>query len=174
MKDALTFVLLLLLLFGSEGALWIDNPMHIPADFISARLLGVQMFQEPGTAMEPAVLPGRHVLVCAWPYLKGKPRVGEVVAFVYPLDPSIADLKRIVATGGSTVEFRDGLLYVDGKRIDEPYLRGPPAGNPDVMPPLLVPADSYFVLADNRLGSEDSRSYGPIPRDRIIGEECPQ
>ncbi|HEY2591485.1 MAG TPA: signal peptidase I, partial [Steroidobacteraceae bacterium] len=173
MKDAVT-LLFLLLLFGSEGALWIKNPMHIPADFITARLLGVELFEETGTAMEPTVPAGRHVLVCAWPYLTGSPRIGDVVAFVYSSDPSIADVKRIVATGGSTVEFRDGLLYVDGKRTEESYLRAQPAGNPDSMPPSLVPHDSYFVLADNRAGSEDSRSYGPIGRDRIIGKKCPR
>jgi signal peptidase I len=173
MKDFVTLAFLLLL-FGSEGALWIDNPMHIPANFISARLLGVQLFEEPGSAMEPTVPAGRHVLVCAWPYLRGSPRVGDVVAFVYPNDPSIADLKRVVAMGGSTVEFRDGLLYVDGKRADESYLHAPPADNPDSLPPRLVPRDSYYVLGDNRIGSEDSRSYGSIPRDRIIGKQCPQ
>jgi len=173
MKDFIVALVFLVLLFGSEGALWIDNPMHIPADFITARLLGIELFQELGTAMEPSVPAGRHVLVCAWSYLRDSPRVGDVIAFVYPSDPSIADLKRVVAIGGSTVEFRDSQLYVDGKRIDEAYLRAPPAGNPDFMPPLLVPRDSYFVVADNRLGAEDSRSYGPIRRDRIIGKQCP-
>jgi signal peptidase I len=168
MKDAITAAFVLLLL-GSEAALWVDNPMHIPASFVPARLVGFQLFTEQGTTMEPAIPAGRHVLVVAWPYLKGAPRIGDVIAFEYPLDPSIADLKRVVALGGSTVESRDGVLYVDGMRASEPYLSAPLASVPDFAP-VHVPPGSVFVLGDNRLESEDSRIYGPIARDRIIGK----
>jgi len=163
---------LILLLLAAEGGLWVLNPMHIPGQFITARAFGLQLFDEPGDSMAPTVAAGRRVLVSSWTYLARPPRGGDVVAFCYPPDPSIADLKRIVATAGSTIEIRSGLVYVDDK------LLGPPnaAAVSDTvrfrhdMPRQRVPPDSFFVLGDNLATSEDSRTYGFISRASIIGK----
>jgi signal peptidase I len=113
MKPVLTLIMLALLI-GLEAFLWVTNPMHIPAMFVPERAFGLQLFREPGPAMEPTLPADQRVLVSFWPYWTQQPRVGDIVAFAYPPDPSIADVKRIVATGGSTVEIRDGMLLVDG------------------------------------------------------------
>jgi signal peptidase I len=170
MKPVLA-LLALALVIGLEVALWITNPMHIPNSFLPARAFGLQLFREPGPAMEPTVLADQRVLVASWPYWNRQPRVGDIVAFAYPSDPSIADVKRIVANGGSTVEMRDGMLFVDGKKQEEPYLN--PSGGRTRRDLHLesVPANSYFVMGDNRDVSEDSRNYGFIARDRIIGRQ---
>lgn len=171
MKDLLTALALLLALGGGEGALWMRNPLHVPPGFRPARACGFQVFEELDSSMEPAVSEGHHVLVSAWPYWWKEPRVGDVVAFVYPRDPTIADLKRVVAGAGSTVEIRQGVLYVDGKPSSS-------ASDPAVVSrfyrlssPQIIPPHSYFVMGDNAPSSEDSRSYGVIPRDRIIGKQ---
>lgn len=171
MRDLFT-VLLILALIGVEAALWITNPLHIPAAFVPARALGVQVFQEMDGSMEPALAAGEHVLVSSWAYWKHEPQVGDVVAFQYPPDPSIADVKRIVAAGGSSVEIRNGTTYVDGQPTSEPYVLARVRLTPDslTMRPMRVPAGSYFVMGDNRDRSRDSRDYGVIPRERLIGK----
>jgi signal peptidase I len=162
---------LIALLFLAEGCLWVGNPMHIPAAFITARAFGLQLFQEPGDAMAPAVSAGRHVLVSSWAYWGREPRVGDIVAFRYPRDPSIPDLKRIVAAGGSTVEIRAGVVYVDDMpSIGTARLATTASSLHGFMPKLRVPQQSFFVLGDNPDGSEDSRNYGVINRGDIIGK----
>jgi signal peptidase I len=170
MKPVLT-LLALALVAAVEVALWVINPMHIPGSFLPARAVGLQLFREPGPAMEPTLLADQRVLIASWPYWKQLPRVGDIVAFAYPADPAIADVKRIVATGGSTVEMRDGMLFVDGKKQEEPYLNPSGGRARRDMHIESVPADSYFVMGDNRDISEDSRNYGVIARDRIIGRQ---
>lgn len=115
MRDLLS-VLLILLLLGLEVALWVVNPLHIPPAFVPARALGVQIFQQMDASMEPTVPEGEHVLVSAWAYWSHEPQVGDVVAFQYPANPTVADLKRIVATGGSTVESETGRPTWTGSR----------------------------------------------------------
>jgi signal peptidase I len=171
--DALSFLILVLLvaLLGGEVMLWAVNPLGVPARFLPARALGLELFRAQGPAMEPAVPEGKRVVVSAWAYWHNQPHAGDIVAFAYPDNPDIADLKRVVAVGGSTVEIRQGLLYVDGVRQNEPYLQVAQAAARISLQPMQVPANSYFVMADNREHSEDSRSYGPIARTSIIGKQ---
>ena len=161
---------LLILVLGGEVVLWAVNPLGIPARFLPARAVGLQVFHEQGPAMEPTVADGERVIVSAWAYWHDQPQAGDIVAFAYPDNPDLADLKRVVAVGAATVEIRQGVLYVDGVRQAEPYLLAADTGPPVTMAPVQVPADHYFVLADNRGPSEDSRHYGPIPRTSIIGK----
>jgi len=162
-------LLLLLLLVTAEATLWVRNPMNIPAAFVTARAFGFQFFKETGPSMEPAILADQQVLVSTWAYWHAEPQVGDIVAFVYPEEPSIADLKRVVATGGSTIEMRGGVTYINGVRYPEPYLQSPPKER-EFMRKLDVPPGGYFVMGDNRDPSEDSRNYGVIMRDRVIGK----
>jgi len=172
MRDKFSIVLVLLLI-ALESAFWVSNPMHIPAAFVPARAFGVQLFQQLDASMAPTVPAGAHVLMSAWPYWHSEPKVGDVVIFQYPSNPTLADLKRVVAIGGSTVEIRNGITYVDGQPLAEPYLpaRLRPAGDSLQMAATRVPAGSYFVMGDNRDGALDSRDFGPIPRDHIIGRQ---
>lgn len=170
MKPVLT-LLVLALVIGLEVTLWVTNPMHIPGSFLPARAFGLQLFREPGPAMEPTVQADQQVLITSWPYWRKRPRVGDIVAFAYPADPSIADLKRIVATGGSTVEIRDGVLLVDGRKPEEPYLNASDGRAHRDLHIETVPPNSYFVMGDNRDVSEDSRNYGFIALDHVIGKK---
>ncbi|HEY6457233.1 MAG TPA: signal peptidase I [Steroidobacteraceae bacterium] len=153
MKPLPTMITLALLI-GLEATMWVTNPMHIPASFAPTRALGLQLFREPGPAMEPTLAPDQQVLVSFWPYWTHRPRVGD-----------------IVAAGGSTVEIRDGVLLVDGKKQQSSYLKAPDGRTRRDMHLESVPANSYFVLGDNREVSEDSRNYGFVERDRIIGKQ---
>lgn len=171
MRDVTT-ALLALTVIALEVTLWVENPMHISAVFLPARAFGLEVFREQDSSMKPTIAPGRYVLVTAWAYWKRDPRAGDVVAFQYPLNPSLADVKRIVAAGGSTVEVREGIAYVDGKPFPGPVLQPyvtARASEPD-MPAIRVPLGSYFVMGDDPRSSEDSRYYGVIKRSRIIGQ----
>ena len=93
---------------------------------------------------------------------------GDVVVFWYPLDHSKSFIKRVVALPGETVEIRQGALYVNGKAVSEPYV---PAQYADLSDfgPVRVPTDSFFVLGDHRISSNDSRVFGPVSSSYIYG-----
>lgn len=171
MKDVVTCVLLLLLV-AAEVTLWVANPMHISAAFLPARAFGLQAFKELDSSMKPGISPGQYIIVSAWSYWQHEPQAGDVVAFQYPPNPAMVDVKRIIAVGGSTVAMRDGITYVDGKRDPWSHLEGyaetTVAGLDQAM--TTVPRGSYFVMGDDRDSSYDSRDYGVIRRGEIIGE----
>lgn len=170
MRDVVTS-LFILALIAAEVTLWVENPMHIPRGFMPARAFGVEMFQELDSSMKPAISPGEYVIVSSWPYWKRAPQVGDVIAFQYPLNPGLADVKRIIAMGGSMVAMRNGIIYVDGKPDPTRSQRGLRAtADTRDMRVMQIPRGSYFVVGDDRDSSEDSRNYGAIQRRRIIGE----
>lgn len=95
------------------------------------------------------------------------PRRGEIVVFHFPKDPSRDYVKRVIGLPGETVSMTRGEVFIDGDRLDEPYLMKRDSDN---LAPTMVPPGSYFVLGDNRGGSSDSRSWGPVPLDKIVGK----
>jgi len=138
--------------------------------FVLAQLIMVsvaQAFQVEQYSMEPTLLPHDRVLVDKILYRLRQPRRGDVIVLKYPLNPQRNYIKRIVALPGDTLEVRDGRLVVNGKRIVELYVNGEPQGN---YGPLTVPADSVFVMGDNRNNSEDSRAFGALKKTLIVGQ----
>lgn len=97
------------------------------------------------------------------------PQRGDIVVFDPPTSDDKPYIKRVIATEGETVSFRDGAVYVDDIKLEEPYIR---EGITDCQncAPVVVPEDNVFVLGDNRRNSSDSRVFGPVPVDNIIGK----
>ena len=95
------------------------------------------------------------------------PERGEVVVFHPPRRPDVEYVKRVVGVPGETVEIIRGTVVVDGIPLDEPYIRR--RGSTENRSPIRLADDEYYVLGDNRLGSEDSRTWGPIVLDSIVG-----
>ncbi|MFP5326872.1 MAG: signal peptidase I [Acidimicrobiia bacterium] len=131
----------------------------------------IQAFYIPSSSMERTLLIGDRVLVNKLSYDVGEVERGDIVVFERPPhdtgNPDIKDLiKRIVALPGETVELRDGEVFIDGRRLDEPYLQAHDDANVE---PKKVPAGHYWVMGDNRSQSKDSRFFGPIPDDLIVG-----
>ena len=114
------------------------------------------------------------VLVNKLAYVRSEPQHGDIIVFNYPEDPSEQFVKRIIALPGDTIEIRQGAVYVNGQKINEPYVsRGAQlAGftSRDELASRTVPAESYFVMGDNRRGSRDSREWGFLPRKFIVGK----
>lgn len=154
------------------------------------RALVLQAFKIPSSSMEKTLLVGDHIFVNKFLYgyhvpgTKGRtlmyrePRKGEIVVFEFPEDPSKDFIKRIAGVPGDVVEIRQKKVYVNGKPYDEPwvqYLDGPSTSDPltrgkDNMPPLRVPPGKLFALGDNRDRSYDSRFWGFVDYDAVVGK----
>jgi signal peptidase I len=103
------------------------------------------------------------------------PQRGDIVILRPPTNNSTDFIKRIIALPGERLLIRDGVVYINGHKLDEPYL--PEEWTQDNSPPpwsngdgAVIPANEYFVMGDNRNRSQDSRFFGPISRDRIDGK----
>ena len=95
------------------------------------------------------------------------PRRGDVIVFRYPKDPSRDFVKRVIGLPGETVEIHRGAVKIDGEALEEPYLEERDLSS---LGPTLVPPESYFVMGDNRDGSSDSRHWGTVPLENIVGK----
>jgi signal peptidase I len=136
----------------------------------------VQPFRVNGPSMQPNLHTDNLVLVNLLAYDFGSPQRGDVIVFHPPIptDPSEYYVKRIIAVPGDTVTLTSTAVYVDGKKLNEPYINtlcpsSPCIENPDT---ATVPLhkDQYWVMGDNRDNSQDSRFFGAITRGAIIGK----
>ncbi len=133
----------------------------------------VQNFDVDGMSMEPTLHNGELILVDKWSYLFHAPARGDVIVFVAPPHPSEDYVKRIVALPGDTITIDDTVVMVDGVKLSETYVVPQNQGNPyayKTIQNVVVPANDYFVMGDNRAGSSDSRDWGFVPRANIIGQ----
>jgi len=139
--------------------------------FFVVRPFFVEAFLITSNSMAPTLRPGDRVLANKLTYRFSDPGRGDVVAFEGSADDGQTGqvlVKRVVATSGDTVEFRDGTLRINGELYKEPYIEvGSPSGK--TQEPLKVPEGSVFVMGDNRVASMDSRDYGPIPISSLRG-----
>lgn len=130
----------------------------------------LQPFFIPSESMEPTLRVDDRLLVNK---LNRSPDRGEIVVFERPpgkaVGPTNKDLiKRVIAVGGDTVEGRADGVYVNDKRIDEPYVKGGATGGPFAR--LTVPPGKFWVMGDNRNNSQDSRVIGAIDDDLVVGK----
>jgi signal peptidase I len=132
--------------------------------------LTVQNFDVDGHSMEPTLHNTELILVDKWSYLFQSPARGDIIVFVAPPHPSEYYVKRIIGLPGDVISVVGSRVIVDGKTLYEPYVSPLNQGNP--YPPiinLVIPPNAYFVLGDNRDGSSDSRDWGCVPRQNILG-----
>lgn len=127
----------------------------------------VERFVVVGYSMEPTLVNGENLLVNKLAYRFGQPQDGQIIVFHPPLPVNQDFIKRVIATPGQTVSMRNGVVYVNNKKVPEPYIKY--LGNAS-FPPVTVTANHVFVLGDNRPHSEDSRYFGLVPDSSIKGE----
>jgi signal peptidase I len=147
-------------------ALWALLALAVLA-VVLLRVFVLEPFRIPSDSMAPTLVAGDQVLVDKRAYSGGAPRRGDLAVFRAPRTGEIL-LKRVVAVGGDTVGIEDGVLVVDGRRPREPYA-DPDAIDSVYFGPVRVRPGTVFVLGDNRANSEDSRDFGAVPADRMIG-----
>ncbi|GMR04337.1 MAG: signal peptidase I [Thermodesulfobacteriota bacterium] len=166
------------------------------------RTFVVQAFKIPSSSMEDTLLIGDHIIVSKFAYgiqvpkpavirLLGVPvpffetrlfsvwgniKRGDIIVFRFPGDRSKDYIKRVIGLPGDTVEIRDRVIYINGKKMDDPYgvHKGWPYGvdseRGDYFGPYTVPAGHVFAMGDNRERSFDSRFWGPVPISDIKGK----
>ncbi len=147
---------------------------ELPFLLISAVLIAwvvrtfiIHPFYIPTGSMEPTLLPRDRVLVNKFIYRFREPQRGDIVVFLPPND-NRDYIKRIIGLPGETIEIRKGKVYINNRALSEPYK----INKPDFSSfgPFKIPKSSYFVMGDNRPNSSDSRVFGPLKKERIIGK----
>ncbi|MFP4472490.1 MAG: signal peptidase I [Candidatus Omnitrophota bacterium] len=150
------------------------------------RAFVLQAFRIPSGSMIPTLQIGDRLLVDKWTYGPklpfthdvrlpgiGEMKRGDVAVFIFPGDDKRDFIKRLIAFGGETVEIRNGDIYIDGERVAVPeiaknyyYNRGDygKAGEP-----VMVPEGHFFMLGDNSASSHDSRYWGFVPDENVVG-----
>jgi signal peptidase I len=121
-----------------------------------------------GTSMAPLLSDQERIFINKFVYRFEPIQRGDVVVFWYPLDHSKSFIKRVVGLPGEAVEIRQGAVYVDGRIVPEPYVP-PQYEDLSDFGPVRVPTDSYFVMGDHRISSNDSRVFGPVASRFIYG-----
>jgi signal peptidase I len=153
---------------------WVVNPYRIPSSSMEPTLHCGRNFTGDGClgSFSDRVLANRFI------YRFREPERGEVVVFETPPAARLPEprgcgaggtfVKRLVGLPGDQWEQRDGFVYINGRRLDESYIRSARRGN-DTYPPQTIPAGRYFMMGDNRMSSCDSRKWGTVPRENLIG-----
>lgn len=127
----------------------------------------VQNYRIEGQSMEPNFYHGQYLLVNKLAYRLGEYTRGDVIVFHYPNDPSQDYIKRVIGLPGDTVEIREGMLFINGFSVNEPYDHMPMMGN---IAAQTVSPGHLYVLGDNRPTSSDTRSWGQLDQDFVIGQ----
>jgi len=128
-----------------------------------------QPVQVEGTSMMPRLSNHERIFVNKFVYRFEPIQRDDIVVFLYPLDPSKSYIKRVIGLPGEWVSIRDGLVYINGRPLEESYV--PPSYlDHESYPPVYVPPGHYYVLGDHRESSNDSRVWGTVDRKYIYGK----
>lgn len=165
---------------------WIESIIIAFIMAMIVRTFVIQAFKIPSGSMRTTLMEGDLILVnkfiygAKFPFTDFRlskvrePKRGDIIVFIYPVDPKKNFVKRLVAKEGETVEIRNGTIYINDLPLLEPvfskiyyYNRGNFAKEGRK---ITVPKDSYFALGDNSANSEDSRSWGFIPKKNLLGK----
>jgi signal peptidase I len=129
----------------------------------------VQFTPIEGPSMQPGLHDGQSVIVYELAYLFGNPQRGDVIVFRH--SPTEQFIKRIIAVPGDTITVTDTAVIVDGVTLHEPYINSQGSDqNVGLLPETKIAPGDYFVMGDNRNNSEDSRAFGPVHRQAIVGK----
>ncbi len=134
-----------------------------------SHIFGFQIYVVSGNSMMPNFRVADRLLVRARGPRSRPPSRGDVVVIGYENEPERRSVKRVVALPGESVQLSEGSLFIDGRHVREPYLRGLPANLGLEELSWTLAENDYFVMGDNRAHSVDSRQFGPIRAGSIPG-----
>lgn len=134
--------------------------LYVVINTISARV------RVDGTSMEPTLVHGEFILVNRISYVFGELERGDIVIFHHPAGIQEDLIKRVIGLSGDTVQVRNSVVYVNGLQLNEPYISQAPAYSGE----WLVPDGYLFVLGDNRNNSNDSKDWGLLPIENVVGK----
>ena len=139
----------------------------------------------PSESMTPTILVGDHFFLDKIAFPANYPHIfqnylptrtihrGDIVAFWSPQNPEMRLVKRVIGLPGETIEIRNREVYINGRKVDEPYVVHTDArqiDQRDIMAPAMIPPDHFFMMGDNRDNSNDSRFWGAASRGSLIGK----
>ena len=139
----------------------------------------------PSESMSPTILVGDHFFLDKVAFPANYPKMlqkylparvifrGDIVALWSPENPNIRLVKRVIGLPGETLELRHRDLYINDRKVDEPYvvhIDPQEVGRRDNFGPIRIPSDHFFLMGDNRDNSNDSRFWGLAPRENLIGK----
>jgi signal peptidase I len=127
----------------------------------------IQTYVVREQCMEPDFYEGDRLLVNKLAYKFSGPQRGDVVILHPPFDIKLVFIKRVIGLPGDTVAVREGAVFINGTKLDEPYLKEPIAYT---MPSQTIPENEYFVLGDNRNIANDSHSGWMVPQGELMGK----
>ncbi len=129
---------------------------------------GIQNYRIESISMEPNFHEGQFVLVNKLAFKLGQPERGDVIVFHNPERPEEDFIKRVIGLPGDSIEFHDSQVFVNGFQLNEPYISAPTIG--EEPGPIVVEPDHLFVMGDNRPNSRDSRRFGQLSMDLVVGK----
>ncbi len=136
--------------------------------------LATVRFYIEGPSMQPNFWAGQFLIVSRANYMLGNPQRGDIVVFDPPGDDNTPDnpllIKRLIGMPGDHLEFNNGKVFVNGVQLNEPYTAEQVCTNDCRDQVWDLGSNEYFFMGDNRNNSRDSRVFGPVTKDRIIGE----
>lgn len=133
--------------------------------FIGINLVSARV-RVDGISMMPTLENGEFVLVNKMSYQIGEINRGDIIVFDFPLNPKEELIKRVIGLPGDTVRVENGLVYVNGQMLNEPYISKPPQYTGS----WTVRDGEIFVLGDNRNNSNDSKDWGLLPAENVVGK----
>ena len=149
---------------------WVINPYRIPSSSMEPTLHCARGVDQGCQAHF-----SDRVLACRICYDIWGPKRGDIVVFNTPPEARIACgsggvfVKRLIGLPGETWREKDGFVYINGKKLNEPYIKADRRDN-QTLGPIKIPKGEYFMMGDNRGGSCDSRRWGEVPRGNLIGK----
>ena len=157
---------------AEEGTNW----KRFVLDIVETLVLAVVLFvginavsarvRVDGSSMLPTLENGEFVLVSKLSYTSGEYQRGDIIVFHFPLNPDEELVKRIIGLPGDQVVVRDGLVYVNGQQLSEDYISHAPVYTGE----WTVTEGHLFVLGDNRNNSNDSKDWGLLPQENVVGK----
>lgn len=142
--------------------------------FVVVYLFLFQPHEVKGSSMEPSFSNNEYILTDKISYRFSGPKRGDVVIFKSPKNPDVDYIKRIIGLPSERIKIERGNVFVNGEILNETYINPPtnlfPGSILSEGKEIVIPEGKYFVLGDNRLHSSDSREFGPIGEDLIIGK----
>ncbi len=153
------------------GLSHVKTAASVAAQILLLALIGIAFFvrtpQVSGLSMAPHIDSGEVVVINTAAYRIGSVRRGDIIAFTHDNPTPTVYLKRVVGLPGDRVEIRRGTVFINGDPLVEPYVE---YRDDRSTAPITVPPKSYYVLGDNRANSDDSRDWGVVPANEIIGK----
>ena len=152
-----------------EGRYWLRDLVLSVLVVFTVFVSLYQPVQVEGTSMLPLLKNHERIVVNKIAYHVESIQRGDIIVFQFPLDPAESFIKRVVGLPGDWVSIKDGRVYVNGRRLGEPYILPGYLGG-ETCPPVHVAPNHYYVLGDHRDFSNDSREWGTLARKYICGK----